>query len=79
MDHLDSTVSNLIDNSIGLQRSTVNLEIFVRVLFSRNFAYAKFREIKILTKSLSTTDIGKSKPSCELFWSQVCLLTLFPK
>ena len=28
---------------------TVNSEIFARVLFSRNFAYAKFRENKILT------------------------------
>ena len=31
---------------------TVNLEIFARVLLSRNFAYAKFRENKILAKSL---------------------------
>ena len=29
--------------------NTVNLEIFVRVLFLRNFAYAKFRENKIPT------------------------------
>ena len=29
---------------------TVNTEIFGRVLFSRNFAYAKFRENKILAK-----------------------------
>ena len=29
---------------------TVNSEIFTRVLFSRNFEYAKFRENKILTK-----------------------------
>ena len=29
---------------------TVNLEIFARVLFSRDFAYAKFRENKILAK-----------------------------
>ena len=28
---------------------TVNFEIFARVLFSRNFAYAKFRENKIST------------------------------
>ena len=32
------------------QTSTVNSEIFARVLFSRNFAYAKFRENKILAK-----------------------------
>ena len=29
---------------------TVNSEIFEKVLFSRNFAYAKFRETKILAK-----------------------------
>ena len=29
---------------------TVNSEIFMRVLFSRNFAYAKFRENNILAK-----------------------------
>ena len=29
---------------------TVNSEIFARVLFSRNFAFAKFREIQILAK-----------------------------
>ena len=29
---------------------TENSEIFARVLFSRNFAYAKFRENKILAK-----------------------------
>ena len=32
--------------------STVNSEIFARVLFSRNFADAKFRENKPLVKSL---------------------------
>ena len=30
--------------------TTVNLEIFASVLFSRNFAYAKFRENKIFAK-----------------------------
>ena len=30
-------------------KRTVNLEIFARVLFSRNFAYAKFRKNEILT------------------------------
>ena len=29
---------------------TVNLEIFARTLFSRNFAYAKFRENKTIAK-----------------------------
>ena len=33
-------------------QNTVNSEIFVRVLFSRNFAYGKFYENKILAKSL---------------------------
>ena len=31
-------------------KNTINSEIFVRVLFSRNFAYAWFRENKILPK-----------------------------
>ena len=41
----------------------VNSEIFARTLFSRNFAYAKFRENKTLAKwhiTLSFIDIGKS-------------------
>ena len=33
-----------------LAKYTVNSEIFARVLFSRNFAYAKFLENKILAK-----------------------------
>ena len=46
---------------------TVNLEIFVRVLFSRNFAY--FVKIKPLPNgkiTLSFTDIGKSCLSREV-------------
>ena len=46
--------------------STVNSGIFARVLFSRNFAYAKFRENKILANGeiiTLFTDIGKSYPS----------------
>ena len=35
--HLDTRYSEW-------QNGTVNSEIFARVLFSRNFAYAKFRE-----------------------------------
>ena len=31
---------------IKLEKNTVISEIFARVLFSRNFAYAKFRENK---------------------------------
>ena len=43
--------------------STVNLEIFARVLFSRNFAYAKFSENEMKSSrigeiTLSFTDIG---------------------
>ena len=30
--------------------NTVNWEIFARILFSRNFAYAEYRENKILAK-----------------------------
>ena len=48
--------------------TTVNPEIFARLLFPPNFAYAKFRENKIVTNGeiiLSFTDIGKSWPSRE--------------
>ena len=34
----------------SIRKNTVNSEIFPRVLFSRNFAYAKFCENKILAK-----------------------------
>ena len=47
---------------------TVNLDIFARVLFLRNFAFAKFCEI-ISSRNgeitLSFTDIGKSCPHSE--------------
>ena len=39
-----------ISGKIAILRDTVNSEIFARVLFTRNFAYAKFRENKILAK-----------------------------
>ena len=56
---------------------TVNLKIFARILFSRSFGKIKSsRNGKIIP---STTDIGKSWSSRELFWSRVCLLTLFAK
>ena len=58
---------------------TVNSEIFARVLFSRNFANAKFHENKILTKSLSFTDIGKSCLSRKFLTWQISLLRLFKK
>ena len=61
---------------------TVNSEIFARVLFSRNFACAKLRKVKSSRNgyiTLSTTDIGKSYPSSEIFRSQICLLTIFAK
>ena len=56
---------------------TVNSEIF-----SRNFACAKFREMKSSRNreiTLSITDIGKPCPSREILTSLVCLLTLFAK
>ena len=43
--------------------STVNSEIFARILFSRNFAYAEFRENKPSQNSensLSLSNEGKS-------------------
>ena len=36
----------LVEGFLQTLHGTVNLEIFARVLFSRTFAYAKFREIK---------------------------------
>ena len=62
--------------------NTVNSEIFERTLFSRNFAYAKFREIKPSQNgkiTLSFIDIGKFCLSCEFFTSLICLLMLFAK
>ena len=56
------------DSNAILCYYTVNSEIFERVIFSRNFAYAKFRENKIFAKSentLSLTDICKSCSSRE--------------
>ena len=64
------------------QTSIVNSEMFASVFFSRNFAYTKLCENKILAKwriTLSFTDIGKSCSSCEFLASQICLLTLFAK
>ena len=40
----------LTDKTFTIEDFLVNLEIFVRTLFSRNFAYAKFREDKALAK-----------------------------
>ena len=69
----------------------VNLENFREgFFFSRNFAFAKFREksmrsfakIKPSRNSkitLSSTDKGKTCPSCELLELQICLLKLFAK
>ena len=37
-------------NHFHILQVLVNSEIFARVLFSRNLAYAKFREIKALAK-----------------------------
>ena len=37
-------------NLVADVQVTVNSEIFARILFSRNFAYAKFRENKTLVK-----------------------------
>ena len=52
----------------------VNSEIFVRVLFSGNVAYAKFHEKKTPRNekiTLSFTDIGKSWVSREILTLQI--------
>ena len=62
--------------------ATVHSENFARVLFSRNFADAKFRKNKPLRNgeiTLPFTDIGKSCLSRKVLRLQVCLLTLFVK
>ena len=63
--------------------STVNSEIFARVLFretSHMRSFVKTKSSRIAKFStLSITDIGKSCPSREILTSQVCLLTLFAK
>ena len=61
---------------------TVNLEIFGRVLFLRNFAYASFVKVKPSQNgeiTLSFIDIGKSCPRVDFLTSQICLLVLFGK
>ena len=52
LNRADKTLSHLIlfCNFILYIQCTVNSEIFARTLFSRNFAYAKFRENKTLAK-----------------------------
>ena len=63
-----------------LSKSSVNSKIFARVLFSRNFTYAKFLKIESSQNGEITpsfTDIGKSCPSREFLTSQICLLMLF--
>ena len=54
--------------------STVNSEIFARVLFSMKIKSLLNGEI-----TLSLTDIDKSCPSREFLKSQICLLTLIVK
>ena len=43
----------------------------------RSFVKIKSSRIGEITKPF--TDIGKSRPSCEFFTSQICVLTLFAK
>ena len=54
----------------------------MRVLVSRNFAYAKFRENKPPRNggnTLSFSDVGKSCLSREFLTSQICIFTLIAK
>ena len=67
-------------SAIAARTNTVNWETFARVLFSRNFAYAKFRENKTSRNAeitLSFTDIGKSCHSRDFLASQMCIYTQF--
>ena len=47
--------------------------------FSRGFIFKKIKSSRNGEITLSTTDIGKSYPSYKIFWSPVCLLTLFAR
>ena len=53
-----------------MDHCSLNSEIFARVLFSQNFAYAKFRENKILAK------MPKSL-SCLLIYVNHALVAIF--
>ena len=57
--------------------STVNPEIFARVLYLRSFVKTKPSGNDEIT--MSFIDIGKSCPTSEFLRSQICLLTLFAK
>ena len=73
--------SNLIADPCIAVSDLVNPEILARTLFSRNFAYTKFRENKTLAKWQNHSvfiDIGKFCLS-EFFSSLICLLMLFLK
>ena len=64
--HVSTFIWYTLENFDG--KTTVNSEIFARVLFSQNFAYAKFRGNKTLQNGTITplfSDIGKSCLSCE--------------
>ena len=60
----------------------MNSEIFARCLFSRNFAYPKFRKNKPSQDgeiTLPFTDAGLSCPSREFLTWKIRLLTLFAR
>ena len=66
--HVITSVGFIEISTLCVISYTVNSEIFVRVLFSQNFTYAKFRENKISRNAkitLSFIYIRKSWPSCE--------------
>ena len=74
--------SNLSNKSQVVDDHTVNWEIYESVLFSWNFAYAKFCENKPSWYgkiTLSFTDKGQSCCSCKFLTSEIYLLTLFTK
>ena len=60
---------------------TVNLEIFAKILFSRNFAYTKFREIKSSVKWRNHCRllIKENHALVAIFTSQICPITKVAK
>ena len=73
IDNLESSCTRLTNLKL-CSVAYCNSKIFVRVLFSQNFADAKFRDNKTLANGelpLSLTDVVKSCPSCQLLTWQI--------
>ena len=59
--------------------STVNSEIFARILFSQKFARVKILPSENGKIAQSFTDVRISCPNSEFLMSQICLITVILK